>query len=90
MQLRSSFNRSKGIIFEKECFINTQKISDFIQSLTNKKKVIKSITAFHNDYYVGGWLDTFLYLIMRSVLPVYGKSCKRLAPVNFFNQLLIY
>ena len=36
-----------SIIFEKESFINTKKVLNFIQSLTNKIKVIKSLTAFH-------------------------------------------
>ena len=31
-----------SIIFEKESFINAEKVSNFIQSLTNEKKVMKS------------------------------------------------
>ena len=35
-----------SIIFEKESFINVKKVLYLIQSLTNEKKVIKSLTAF--------------------------------------------
>ena len=36
-----------SIVFRKESFINAKKVLNFIQSLTNEKKVIKSLTAFH-------------------------------------------
>ena len=36
-----------SIIFEKESFINAKIVLNFIQSLTNKKKVIKFLTAYH-------------------------------------------
>ena len=36
-----------SIVFRKESFINTKKVLNFIQSLANEKKVIKSLTAFH-------------------------------------------
>ena len=35
-----------SIIFGKESFISTKKVSNFIQSLINKKKVINSLTQF--------------------------------------------
>ena len=38
-----------SIVFRKESFINAKKVLNFIQSLTNKKKVLKSLTAFHNQ-----------------------------------------
>ena len=38
-----------SIVFRKEGFINEKKVLNFIQSLTNEKKVIKSLTAFHTD-----------------------------------------
>ena len=34
------------IVFRKESFINSKKVINFIQILTNEKKVIKSLTAF--------------------------------------------
>ena len=37
----------QSIVFKKESFINAKKVLNFIQSLTNEKKVIKSLTAFH-------------------------------------------
>ena len=36
-----------SIAFRKESFINAKKVLNFIQSLTNGKKVIESLTAFH-------------------------------------------
>ena len=36
-----------SIVFRKESFVNAKKVLNFKQSLTNKKKVIKSLTAFH-------------------------------------------
>ena len=36
-----------SIVFRKESFINAKKVLHFIQSLTNEKKVIKALTAFH-------------------------------------------
>ena len=36
-----------SIIFEKESFIIVKIVLNFIQSLTNKKKVIKFLTAYH-------------------------------------------
>ena len=36
-----------SIVFRKENFINAKKVLNFIRSLTNEKKVIKSLTAFH-------------------------------------------
>ena len=36
-----------SIIFEKESFINAEKVLNFIQSLVNENKVVKSLTAFH-------------------------------------------
>ena len=36
-----------SIVFRKESFINAKKVLNFIQSLTNRKKVIESLTAFH-------------------------------------------
>ena len=36
-----------SIVFRKESFINAKKVLNFIQSLTNEKKGIKSLTAFH-------------------------------------------
>ena len=36
-----------SIVFRKESIINAKKVLNFIQSLTNEKKVIKSLTAFH-------------------------------------------
>ena len=38
-----------SIAFRKESFINAKKILNFIQSLTNEKKLMKSLTAFHNQ-----------------------------------------
>ena len=38
------------IAFRKESFINAKKVLNFIQSLTNEKKVIKSLTAFHRFF----------------------------------------
>ena len=38
-----------SIVFRKESFINAKKVLNFIQSLTNEKKVIKSLTAFDTD-----------------------------------------
>ena len=38
----------ESIIFEKESFMNAEKVLYFVQSLINEKKVIKSVTAFHN------------------------------------------
>ena len=35
------------IVFRKESFINVKKVLNFIQSLINEKKVIKSLTTFH-------------------------------------------
>ena len=35
-----------SIVFEKESFINAKKLLNFIQSLTNEKKGMKSLTAF--------------------------------------------
>ena len=37
-----------SIVFRKESFINAKKVLNFIQSLTNEKKVIKSLTALHS------------------------------------------
>ena len=36
-----------SIVFRKESFINAKKVFNFIQSLVNGKKVIKSLTALH-------------------------------------------
>ena len=36
-----------SIVFRKESFMNAKKILNFIQSLTNEKKVIKALTVFH-------------------------------------------
>ena len=36
-----------SLVLRKESFINAKKVLNFIQSLTNEKKVIKSLTAFH-------------------------------------------
>ena len=36
-----------SIVFRKESFINAKKVLNFIQSLTNEKKVINPLTAFH-------------------------------------------
>ena len=36
-----------SIIFEKISFINVKKVLNFIQNLTNEKKVLKSLMAFH-------------------------------------------
>ena len=36
-----------SIVFRKEIFINAKKVLNLIQSLTNEKKVIKPLTAFH-------------------------------------------
>ena len=36
-----------SIVFRKGSFKNTKKVLNFIQSLTNEKKVIKPLTAFH-------------------------------------------
>ena len=36
-----------SIVFRKEIFINAKKVLNFIQSLTNERKVIKSLTASH-------------------------------------------
>ena len=38
-----------SIAFRKESFTNAKKILNFIQSLTNEKKLMKSLTAFHNQ-----------------------------------------
>ena len=35
-----------SIVFRKESFINAKKLLNFIQSLTNEKKGMKSLTAF--------------------------------------------
>ena len=46
-------NKQKSYIYEvstiigKESFINAKKVLNFIQSLINENKVIKSLTAFH-------------------------------------------
>ena len=36
-----------SIVFRKESFINAKKVLNFIQSLTNEKKVIKFLAPFH-------------------------------------------
>ena len=36
-----------NIVFRKESFINAEKELNFIQGLTNEKKVINPLTAFH-------------------------------------------
>ena len=36
-----------SIAFRKESFINARKVLNFIQSLKNEKKVIKSLMTFH-------------------------------------------
>ena len=36
-----------SIVFRKESFINAKKRLNFLQSHTNEKKVIKSLTVFH-------------------------------------------
>ena len=36
-----------SIVFRKESFINAKKVLNFIQSLTNEKKVMKPLMAFH-------------------------------------------
>ena len=36
-----------SLVIRKESFINANKVLNFIQSLTNEKKVIKHQTAFH-------------------------------------------
>ena len=36
-----------SIVFRKESFINAKKVLNFIQSLTNEKKVTKPLTVFH-------------------------------------------
>ena len=38
-----------SIVFRKESFVNAKEVLNFIQSLTNEKKVIKSLTAFHKN-----------------------------------------
>ena len=38
-----------SIIFEKESFLNAKKVLNFMQSLTNEKRVINSEKAFHKN-----------------------------------------
>ena len=39
-----------SIIFGKGSFLNAKKVLNFIQSLINENRVIKSLTAFHNQW----------------------------------------
>ena len=39
-----------SIIFEKESFVNAKKVLNLIQSLTNEKKEMKSLTAYHKCF----------------------------------------
>ena len=38
---------NKTIIFEKESLANAKKLSNFIQTDTNEKKIVKSLATFH-------------------------------------------
>ena len=37
----------ESVIFGKKSFINAKEVLNFVQSLINENKVIKSLTAFH-------------------------------------------
>ena len=39
----------RSLMHEKESFMHVKKVLNFIQSLTNEKKVIKSLMAFQFD-----------------------------------------
>ena len=56
-----------SIVFRKESFINAKKVLNFIQSLTNERKVIKSLTAFHTT-------DLFRQLLPKGKYFPFGKE----------------
>ena len=83
----------QSIVFKKESFINAKKVLNFKQSLTNEKKVIKSLRPFHTVTFpvcyslkITNWNERKEYFLYMAALVYHVISTKEVEN-HIFRQL---